>query len=117
MTSFPRRSAVMNPAVAQAGQVRADAGLGLAHRRHELANRALAALEQLQDAETGGVAEDPEEAGGSHGIDPEREVRYHIRKTGYHRPARVARVLSQGGGGPVVQEEFRWRTSSCGSRA
>src|SRR5215472_8264660 len=71
------------PAVAQAGQVRADAGLRLSHRGHELTDRALSGLQLLQDAEPGGIAEDAEEAGGRHPVDSKRGARYHIREAGY----------------------------------
>ena len=57
----------------------ADAGLRLAYRRHKLADGALAVLEQLQDAEAGGVSQHSEEAGGSLRIDSTGDFRYHIR--------------------------------------
>ena len=78
------------PAVAQAGQVRADAGLRLAHRRDELTDRALATLQQLQDAEAGGITEHSEETGGGHRIDSERKGRYHIRVAGYQNATPAA---------------------------
>ena len=40
----------------------ADAGLGLTDRRHQFAHASLAAVQELQDPEAGGVAEYAEKA-------------------------------------------------------
>jgi hypothetical protein len=70
--------------VTQAGKVRAHARLRLRRCLNELGHCTWPVPQDLEDAQSSGVAEDSKEPSGGCCVRKTRWVRDHIRKTGYH---------------------------------
>jgi hypothetical protein len=85
LLATPRR--VDKSAMAQAGQVRADSGLGLPNGLDKLAHGSVVRFEELQDVEPSRIAQDPKKARGGRPVCWNEEPGIHIWKARYHVPS------------------------------